>query len=88
MAQSFFGGDPNVAHFTCHLSIKDYPIRSDARREAYAKIKETFGREKYFQFRVKDETAKVVARKQCEAHAADIKAKTGISAEVSEGFFL
>jgi len=85
---SFFGGDTNVAHFTCSLSIKDFPIRSQARRDAYKKISDAFGREKYFQFKVKDEHGKGVARLSCEAHAADILAKTGVPTEVCEGCFL
>lgn len=91
---SFFGGDPNMAHYSCHLSILAYPIRSQERRDAYAKIKEAFpGRDKYFQYRVKirgkvNHLGKMSAKRSAEKHSADILAKTGIKTEVSEGFFL
>lgn len=84
----FFGGDSSKAHFTCHLSIVDYPIRSDKRREAYKKIQDAFGEQKYFQFPTKDESKKSEARARCAAHSEEILRVTGVQTTVSEGFFL
>lgn len=85
---SFFGGDRSIAHFTCHLSIATYPIGSQKRRDAYKKIADAFGREKYFSFNVGSADLKAAARAACEKHAEKILAKTGIETEVSEGCFL
>jgi hypothetical protein len=88
MTKTFFGGDHSMSHFTCHLSIGTYPLRSQERKDAYAKIREAFGREQYFQYKNGDAKGKEKARKHCENLAAAILERTGVTVEISEGFFL
>lgn len=89
---SFFGGDPNVAHFTASPYFlkpgEKVATKNPRRREEYDKLRALGWKAQYFQFRVKDEAGKAAAKAACEAHAAKWKAKAGVDMEVCEGFCL
>jgi hypothetical protein len=97
MTQSFFGGDPNVSHYTANVrylmpdEAYGKPGRAGAtqrRREQGAALKAIGFKERYFQFRNKDEAGKASARAECEAHAREWSDKVGFELEVAEGCFL
>lgn len=99
-AVSFFGGDPNVSHFTVGVHYR-FPEESwdSGNREAYLnagkrrreqrdRLKEVGFKKPYFQFRNKDEQGKAEAKAKAEAFAVEWSAKVGFELEVAEGFSL
>lgn len=94
MAKSFFGGDPAVAHYTVSVRFRigqdeGYREQKERRASQEARLAELgFGKQRYFQFHVKDEAAKEKAKAEAEAYAAVWAAKAGFEVVVSEGCFL
>jgi hypothetical protein len=97
---SFFGGDPNVSHFTAGVTYllpeerfvegtKEGRARApQRRREQSAKLKELGFKTRYFQFRNGDEQGKARAKAQADAEAKLWSEKAGFQLTVAEGCFL
>lgn len=97
---SFFGGDPNVAHYSADLPFlpsgyaadglsRAERVRQKEVRDEQRKILKDAGfKEKYFQFRVNDAAGKQKAKRLCEEFAQEWQERTGVKLVVSEGAFL
>ena len=93
MAQSFFGGDPNVAHFSCDVKYRlpgETSQETNVRRREQSKILKATGIDYrlIFRFRVGDETGKAIAKANADLFASNLAEKTGVPVEVFEGCFL
>lgn len=94
MSRSFFGGDPNMAHYG--IGVKYRMSRDEPEKEARVRRREQELRlkalgadtSKVFQFRVTDTKGKAFAKKQCEAYADLYRAEVDFPIEVYEGAFL
>lgn len=89
---SFFGGDPTKSHYSASVRYKK-PGETELeatrrRREQYDALKAAGWQKKYFQYKNGDAVAKRRQKAECERHAAEWTAKTGIALEVNEGCFL
>jgi hypothetical protein len=94
MSKSFFGGNPQIAHFSVGVRYRmgpneGYREQKERRAAQEAKFKELgWSKTPYFQFNVKSEAAKEDARAKATALAAEYAEKAGFELEVSEGCFL
>ena len=94
MSKSFFGGNPQIAHFSVGVryrmgSSEGYKEQRERRAAQEARLKELgWSKTPYFQFNVKSEAAKEDARAKANALAAEYAEKAGFELEVSEGCFL
>lgn len=90
---SFFGGDPNVSHFTANVrwrvgNEKEGERRERTKAERAVLRQAGFPGAKFFKFKNKDEAGKAKAKAECEAFASAWNSKTGVVLEVCEGCFL
>ena len=91
---SFFGGDPNVAHFAVSTRFRinrdEGTIEARQRQRAEQAILKEAGIKPttYFQFKVNDTIGKERAKRYAEKEAAKIEAQTGVKMNVYEGCFL
>jgi hypothetical protein len=94
MGKSFFGGNPQIAHFSVGVRFRmgpdeGYRAQKERRAEQEAKLKELgWSKTPYFQFNTKNPAAKIAAKAQADALAAEYSAKAGFELEVCEGCFL
>lgn len=97
MTRSWFGGDPNLAHFNVRLPFQsnlphDLNKRLEIRAERSRQEAELKGQgiklSTIFSFRTDDPKGKARAKAAAEGHAKAIQNQTGIEMAVYEGCFL
>lgn len=86
--KSHFGVSPRCKY--AGIDTREQRTAEQERRKAdRATVKAAgFPSQKYFEYRNGDEAGKARCKKQAEAYAAKVHAKTGVDMEVSEGFFM
>lgn len=92
--QSFFGGDPNKAHFTVRVIGRHVGLKSAERIAAHRAdraLLKSLGFDlsnQFYQFTVGDNRGKALAKANAERLAKRVTEATGFQTEVSEGCFL
>jgi len=88
MTKGFFGGNPDVAHWSVSIKFDKTADKAKINADLEALKKAGIKSKQYFQFRVTDLKGKARQKVKAIAEAERIEQLTGIKMAVHEGFFM